>query len=306
MEEITNGSRTIMEEAVRNNDFDTFVNEAFTNVYHHDVNDALSQYELEVWTDSGVDQILTVEGMDNTELFNDFLQAVDKFDAEEEVASLYEDERYRENVGLREGLNDMDDYKAWLEELKQIIVNTNLGKGKEKNKDINLNELTMTDYQKFVKFVRENETDYAVVSLENGRNVVYDNYLGFDKSIQWSYMLIFLAVNGFKQSACNEFKKLDKEHDMVYSASYDVANKMWTLSCEAYFTDSDNVMRSYWEFETGELFEEIIYKTGVLDDCYHQPLAKMLEFSKVHLSDLAGECGAKLLKYNEEMKPKYI
>ena len=84
------------------------------NIYEYD-----DSYELEKWTNGGVDMfILVYKSDENGTLVEQFSDYIKYFDIDEEIDIYRQNERYRENFTIRESVND---FEEWVETIKNII-----------------------------------------------------------------------------------------------------------------------------------------------------------------------------------------
>lgn len=77
------------------------------------VSESDENLEIEIWTDKGVDMIMT---LDSPDFVQSFIEQAESFDADEQVTLLWGQAKgYKEAIGsLRTALNDMDDHKTML------------------------------------------------------------------------------------------------------------------------------------------------------------------------------------------------
>lgn len=105
------------------------LNECGITVNTYKENNKLCGYELNTYTDAGVNQILFIDFRDSEmnpknashfiELFN---ERVNDIDIDEEIKNLINDKRYMQEIGLTVGLQDLKDWKA---NLQNIFTETN-------------------------------------------------------------------------------------------------------------------------------------------------------------------------------------
>jgi len=105
------------------------LNEHGITVYTYKENNKLCGYELNTYTDAGVNQILFIDFRDSEmnpknashfiELFN---KRVSDIDIDEEIKNIINDKRYMQEIGLTVGLQDLKDWKA---NLQNIFTETN-------------------------------------------------------------------------------------------------------------------------------------------------------------------------------------
>lgn len=70
--------------------------------------------ELETWTNAGVNMLIH---LDKTTMMEDLYYYIRNFDAEEEVLLYAECMEYMDNIGLRGGLEDFDEYIQRVEDM---------------------------------------------------------------------------------------------------------------------------------------------------------------------------------------------
>lgn len=83
----------------------------------HNSNDC---YELEEWTDGGVDMIITLSKEDNrfSSMLEQFRYYVDSFNIDEEIDIYRQDKGYCENFTCRESVKD---FEAWEEYIENVL-----------------------------------------------------------------------------------------------------------------------------------------------------------------------------------------
>ena len=83
-------------------------------IYEYD-----DSYELEKWTNGGVDMfILVYKSDENGTLIEQFGDYINCFDIDEEIEIYRQDKNYRENFTIRESVHD---FEEWIETIKNII-----------------------------------------------------------------------------------------------------------------------------------------------------------------------------------------
>lgn len=77
-------------------------------------------YELEQWTNGGVDMIITLHKEDNrfNSLTEQFRYYVDGFDIDEEIELYREGKDYREAFTIRQSV---EDFESWVEYITDIV-----------------------------------------------------------------------------------------------------------------------------------------------------------------------------------------
>lgn len=85
---------------------------AFLEERDWQVSESDENLEIEIWTDRGVDMIMTLDAPD---FVQSFIEQAESFDADEQVTLLWGQAKGKEAMGsLRTALNDMDDHKTML------------------------------------------------------------------------------------------------------------------------------------------------------------------------------------------------
>lgn len=79
------------------------------------VSDIGEQYELEQWTDGGVDMIIYVN---KNNIIGDLKNYLENFDIDEEIDIYRQDKSYKDNFTIAESLND---FTEWLKYINKII-----------------------------------------------------------------------------------------------------------------------------------------------------------------------------------------
>lgn len=103
--------------------FDIIVNKGIS-IYNYEENDKLCGYELNTYTEGGLNQIIFIDFRDtnkdplNADDFKElFLERIKSIDVDEEIEMNRQDERYRAAFTLTEALKDV---KAWKKDLKKL------------------------------------------------------------------------------------------------------------------------------------------------------------------------------------------
>lgn len=112
------------------------LNECNITVDTYKENNKICGYELNTYTDTGVNQILFIDFRDSEmnpknakhfiKLFN---ENVNDIDIDEEIKNLINDKRYMQEIGLTVGLQDLKDWKA---NLQNIFTETNKKKSQQR------------------------------------------------------------------------------------------------------------------------------------------------------------------------------
>lgn len=75
-------------------------------------------YELEQWTNGGVDMIIYIDKNSNETLIEQLEEYIDNFDIDEEIDLYRENEDYKSNFTIRASL---EDFENWVEYINDII-----------------------------------------------------------------------------------------------------------------------------------------------------------------------------------------
>lgn len=86
--------------------------ERYFNIVYEDED----SYEMETWTNKGVNMLIDLE-KDGNELLEQLKDYVDNFDIDYEIDLHREDERYRNDFTIEESLEDFEDYINYLKSL---------------------------------------------------------------------------------------------------------------------------------------------------------------------------------------------
>jgi hypothetical protein len=73
--------------------------------------------EIEMWTDGGVDMIISLQPFTKKE----FINSVESFDIDEEIELHRMDERYKKAFTIRESLSDFENYHNKLKKIAEKI-----------------------------------------------------------------------------------------------------------------------------------------------------------------------------------------
>lgn len=85
---------------------------------HFKVTENRGSYELESWTNCGVDMFIYIDKLSDESLEDQLDQFVDSFDIDEVIDIHREDPNYRETFKIETSL---EDFKDWINEIEDII-----------------------------------------------------------------------------------------------------------------------------------------------------------------------------------------
>lgn len=111
----------IKEEAtqlLKDGDYENFF-KLFFNVYNEvDFGDNEKGFELEMWTDGGVDMLISIQQDDAP---TKFVEYVNDFDVDDTIDSYRVDSKYKKEFTIKESLKDFSVFKKWLNQIADII-----------------------------------------------------------------------------------------------------------------------------------------------------------------------------------------
>ena len=85
---------------------------------HFSIYEDESIYEIEKWTDGGVDMIISFDKKDNKSITEQFSDYIKNFDVDEEIELYRENKEYRENFTCRESVKD---FESWEKFIKKVL-----------------------------------------------------------------------------------------------------------------------------------------------------------------------------------------
>lgn len=97
-------------------------------------------YELEQWTDGGVDMLIYLNKESDKTLLEQFKDYIEYFDIDEEIELYRESKQYRSIFTIRQSLNDFEKWLDWCEEIckEWDLLSKNKSKQEDKEEDIEL------------------------------------------------------------------------------------------------------------------------------------------------------------------------
>lgn len=88
---------------------------------HFGIYDDENSFDLEAWTNGGVDMFITIEK--NKDLISQLKDYVENFNIDEEITILRESEDYRNNFTIRQSLEDFEDWLIFINDIiKELEV----------------------------------------------------------------------------------------------------------------------------------------------------------------------------------------
>lgn len=96
--------------------------EKYFSIYESNYSNGV-YYELESWTDGGVDMIITLPSSNNKTVKEQLNDYIENFDIDEEIDLYREDKRYKEAFTIRESLKDFENWLSWLKDITNELKN---------------------------------------------------------------------------------------------------------------------------------------------------------------------------------------
>lgn len=168
-----------------------------------------SGYELETWTNEGVDMIITIEKNGDT-LLEQLKEYIDNFDIDSEIDMYRENEEYRNNFTIKESLEDFESYISYV---KDLIKELETNKENEEFLEKLLDDEDMEEDEEYEPL--ETLTGVGVNNTEKGLKIIL---VGYNNNILGEYE-IEMNIKGYKEmelfNVCYEISKDIK--DLYYS-----------------------------------------------------------------------------------------
>lgn len=168
-----------------------------------------SGYELETWTNEGVDMIITIEKNGDT-LLEQLKEYIDNFDIDSEIDMYRENEEYRNNFTIKESLEDFESYISYV---KDLIEELETNKENEEFLEKLLDDEDMEDDEDYEPL--ETLIGVGVNDTEKGLKIIL---VGYNNNVLGEYE-IEMNIKGYKEielfNVCYEISKDIK--DLYYS-----------------------------------------------------------------------------------------
>jgi hypothetical protein len=168
-----------------------------------------SGYELETWTNEGVDMIITIEKNGDT-LLEQLKEYIDNFDIDSEIDMYRENEEYRNNFTIKESLEDFESYISYV---KDLIEELETNKENEEFLEKLLDDEDMEDDEDYKPL--ETLIGVGVNDTEKGLKIIL---VGYNNNVLAEYE-IEMNIKGYKEielfNVCYEISKDIK--DLYYS-----------------------------------------------------------------------------------------
>lgn len=168
-----------------------------------------SGYELETWTNEGVDMIITIEKNGDT-LLEQLKKYIDNFDIDSEIDMYRENEEYRNNFTIKESLEDFESYISYV---KDLIEELETNKENEEFLEKLLDDEDTEDDEDYEPL--ETLIGVGVNDTEKGLKIIL---VGYNNNVLAEYE-IEMNIKGYKEielfNVCYEISKDIK--DLYYS-----------------------------------------------------------------------------------------
>lgn len=168
-----------------------------------------SGYELETWTNEGVDMIITIEKNGDT-LLEQLKEYIDNFDIDSEIDMYRENEEYRNNFTIKESLEDFESYISYV---KDLIEELETNKENEEFLEELLDDEDMENDEDYKPL--ETLTGVGVNDTEKGLKIIL---VGYNNNALGEYE-IEMNIKGYKEielfNVCYEISKNIK--DLYYN-----------------------------------------------------------------------------------------
>lgn len=168
-----------------------------------------SGYELETWTNEGVDMIITIEKNGDT-LLEQLKEYINNFDIDSEIDMYRENEEYRNNFTIKESIKDFEDYISYV---KDLIEELEINKENEEFLEELLDDKDMENDEDYKSL--ETLTGVGVNDTEKGLKIIL---VGYNNNVLGEYE-IEMNIKGYKEielfNVCYEISKNIK--DLYYN-----------------------------------------------------------------------------------------
>lgn len=168
-----------------------------------------SGYELETWTNEGVDMIITIEKNGGT-LLEQLKEYIDNFDIDSEIDMYRENEEYRNHFTIKESIEDFENYISYV---KDLIEELETNKENEEFLEELLDDEDMEDDEDYEPL--ETLIGVGVNDTEKGLKIIL---VGYNNNVLGEYE-IEMNIKGYKEielfNVCYEISKDIK--DLYYS-----------------------------------------------------------------------------------------
>ena len=135
---------------------------------HFNIYESNTEYELENWTDGGVDMFINIDKDKN--IIEELEKFIENVDIDEEIEILRQNDDYKMNFTIKESLND---FENWLENIKDIV------------KELRENEEEFMNYEEFYLsiilydlFLKEQSILLDI--YYNDIKIIYKDYIKYD------------------------------------------------------------------------------------------------------------------------------
>ena len=176
---------------------------------HFSIFENESNYELETWTNEGVDMVITIK-KDGGTLLEQLTEYIDNFDIDSEIDMYRENEEYRNNFTIKESIEDFEDY---ISNIKDLIEELEINKKNDEFLKKILNEEDMEEDEEYEPL--EKLTGVGINDIEKGLKIIL---VGCNNNILGEYE-IEINIKGYQKmelfDVCYEISKNIK--DLYYN-----------------------------------------------------------------------------------------
>ena len=184
-------------------------NERVILEHHFNIFENENDYELETWTNGGVDMIITIDKNGDT-LLEQLKEYIDNFDIDSEIDIYRENEEYRNRFTIKESIEDFEDYISYV---KDLIEDLETNKENGEFLETLLDDEDMEEDAEYEPL--ETLTGVGVNNTEKGLKIIL---VGYNNNILGEYE-IEMNIKGYKEmelfNVCYEISKDIK--DLYYS-----------------------------------------------------------------------------------------
>lgn len=177
---------------------------------YFDIFENKNGYELETWTNGGVDMIITIEKNGDT-LLEQLKEYIDNFDIDSEIDIYRKNEEYRNRFTIKESIEDFEDY---ISHVKDLIEDLETNKENEEFLETLLDDEDMEEDEEYEPL--ETLTGVGVNNTEKGLKIML---IGHDNNMLGEYE-IEMNIKGYKEMELS---------NVCYEISKDIKNLYYSI-----------------------------------------------------------------------------
>lgn len=177
---------------------------------YFDIFENKNGYELETWTNGGVDMIITIEKNGDT-LLEQLKEYIDNFDIDSEIDIYRKNEEYRNRFTIKESIEDFEDY---ISHVKDLIEDLETNKENEEFLETLLDDEDMEEDEEYEPL--ETLTGVGVNNTEKGLKIML---IGHDNNMLEEYE-IEMNIKGYKEMELS---------NVCYEISKDIKNLYYSI-----------------------------------------------------------------------------